>query len=346
MSSPHMEPFAFVDFKTLALMEWMYENILWLLLFVPLFLAAGYWQLARRTRIIEQFWTVQRASDKSRFLRQLQIIALALTFVGLILAAAQLRKGDQPIQKEVEKAQVILALDISRSMLTRDVTPDRLTLAKNMCIELIRSLPLDQIGSIVFAGNAYVNMPLTADLSALPSFINNVSTETAGTQGTAISEAIELAMGPMSQGETEGKILVIFSDGEEHEREAPDAAAEAAAAGMQIHTVGVGTVRGGNIPIQKGRQTEALKDASGQVVVSRLQAELLQSIAEEGNGTYFEGSNLYQTVDALAAHIQNTAQRAVVTTDFRSYRYYYTWFLGCGLICLTLAIVLEWKLRS
>lgn len=327
-------------------MEWMYEHILWLLLLVPVFLGAGYWQLERRTRIVEQYWTVQRTSRSSRFLRQLQIIALALTFGGLILAAAQLRRGDQPIQKEVEKAQVILALDISRSMLTRDVSPDRLTMAKNMCIELIRSLPLDQIGSIVFAGNAYVNMPLTADLTALPSFINNVSTETAGTQGTAISEAIQLAMGPMSQGEAEGKILVIFSDGEEHEKEAPDAAAEASAAGMQIHTVGIGTPQGGNIPIQKGRQVEALKDASGQVVVSRLQADLLQSIAEQGNGSYFEGSDLYETVDALTTHIQNTAQRAVVTTDFRSYRYFYTWFLGFSLICLTFATVLEWKLRS
>ena len=327
-------------------MEWMNADILWLLLLIPLLFAGAFRLLQIRKATLDRVWSLQTGSVRSFSNRLVQIVSVLLTLAFFILAAAHLRKGDEPIEKEVEKAQLILAIDISRSMLAEDVKPNRLTLAKTISTELIRSLPMDQIGSIVFAGNAYVNMPLTTDLSALPSFINNVSTETAGTQGTAIAEAIRLAMGSMSQGEPQGKLLIILSDGEEHEAEAPEAAAEAAALGMQIHTVGIGTSSGGTIPIQQGRQTRALKDASGQTVVTKLQASLLQTIAENGKGKYFPYQDLYGTVDQLAAHIQNTAQRSVVTTDFRSYRYYYTWFLTAGFLCLILAIFMEWKLRS
>ena len=179
---------------------------------------------------------------------------------------------------------VIIALDVSNSMRAEDLQPNRLERAKQVISRLIDKLENDRIGLIVFAGQAYVQLPITTDYAAAKLFLSNIETNMVPTQGTAIGTAIDLAMKSYSGNDNKHKTLVIITDGENHEDDAVEAAREAAAQGVIIHTIGMGSVEGTPIPTGKGNgNTEFLRDNDGNTVVTKLDEVSLQKIAAEGH---------------------------------------------------------------
>ena len=183
---------------------------------------------------------------------------------------------------------MVIALDVSKSMLAEDVQPNRLARAKNFISNFVDQLKNDRLALVVFAGHAYLQMPLSVDYSAAKLYLKTISTESVPTQGTSISEAIELANESFAQGDNKSKALIIISDGEDHESGVDEALEAAAKSGIKVFTLAVGTDKGSPIPMANG---DYKRDAEGSIVLSKVNIEAMREYAEKGNGkSYVLGS--------------------------------------------------------
>lgn len=232
--------------------------------------------------------------DKSRFkpIFKLSIILFALAL--LIIGAANPQIGSKPEKIKRQGIELIVALDISNSMNAQDLKPSRLERAKQSMMKLIDNLQGDRIGIVVFAGDGFLLLPITSDYSAAKLLVSTVETNLINTQGTAIGNAIDLAMGAFSDKEGTSRALIMITDGENHEDDAVSAAKTAADNGVKIYTIGMGTPDGAPIPIidRYGRARGFQKDQMGQAVMTKLNPAILKQIANRGNGyfTYASGT--------------------------------------------------------
>ncbi|MGB1248451.1 MAG: VWA domain-containing protein [Chitinophagales bacterium] len=259
---------------------------LWALALLLLLLLAMLFFLLKRKSIYKKLGShslVDRLTqDTSTWRRYTKMILMSFAFLSLVVALANPLLGTKFEKVERNGVDVIFAIDVSNSMLAEDVTPSRMLKAKQFVSNMIEEMANDRVGLVVFAGNAYLQLPLTIDYSAAKMYLKTVDTEIVPTQGTAIGDAVRLAMKSFVQEEAKHKVLVVISDGENHEGEAADAIDEAVAQGIQVHTIGVGTTAGGRIPEGNGFKT----DWDGEIVVSQLNEEMLKELASDGNGTY------------------------------------------------------------
>lgn len=224
---------------------------------------------------------------------------LMVAGLGLaIVALANPRIPGPKVAVKQESADVFIALDISRSMLAKDVAPDRMSRARHFLTLLIDQLKGERIGLIAFAGSAYLLIPLTNDYTAARELIQSANTDMAGTQGTAIGEAIRLAQKTFTKESTRSKGLIILTDGEDHDSDALTATREAAAEGIVITTLGVGTQRGSMIVARDNSSSNFLLDSNGEPVRSKLNESILREIAGKAQGEYF---NIRDEDKALAA---------------------------------------------
>ena len=324
-------------------MEWMHpERFWWLLALLPLAVLL-YFQIKRKRDTVPSIWRDEHHAYHLFRRRGIIIVCWMVALAFLIIALAGPRKGDRPIDKVSDEPAIVLALDISRSMLTQDILPNRLATAKNIGLQLVKTLPQSQMGSLVFAGNAYVNMPLTTDVSALPSFINNVTVEMAGTQGTSIGEAIELALASFQSEETGPVQLVILSDGEDHEENAIEMAERASKEGMTIHAVGIGTSEGGRIPIRNNSGNQYLRDQNNEIVISRLKDPLLKEISRMTGGIYVRYTSLPEVVNKMKKAIESSKSGNKKTLTYRSYKYFHQYPIMAALFLLLIALAVQWK---
>lgn len=270
----------------------------------------------------------------------LKFILLAVAFAATGIGWANLQKGDKMEKVQRKGVDVVIALDLSKSMLAKDIQPDRLTRAKQLVTRMIDKMQNDRVALVVFAGRAYLQVPLTIDYSAMKMMLQNVTPQLIPTQGTVIGEAIGLSMESFSQKERKYKSLVIISDGEGHDDNAEAMAQEAAAQGVIIHTVGIGSPDGANI---YDPETKALKlDEQGQAVISKLNEQELKSIAAAGKGTYTLLRNTDDAADKIITSIESMEQRTVkgIDVEYQTYNSYFQYFLVLAL----LALVIEWIL--
>lgn len=221
-----------------------------------------------------------------------------------VLAAAGPQFGTRMEEVKVEGIDVVVAMDVSNSMSCMDLKPDRMEVARRAMARLIDRLQGDRLGIIVFAGEAYVQLPITTDRAAAKLFLNTIGTHSVGTQGTAIGAAIQLAQESFDPETTGGRAIIVITDGENHEDDAQGAARRAAEMGIVVHTVGMGTPQGGPIPIKRGKEVTGFrKDRDGTTVITRLDEEMLRSIAAAGSGTYVRAteraSGLEEIIDQL-----------------------------------------------
>jgi Ca-activated chloride channel family protein len=234
----------------------------------------------------------------------------------------------------------MIALDVSKSMLAKDIQPDRLTRAKQLVMSMIDKMKNDRVGLVVFAGRAYLQVPLTIDYSAVKMMLQNVKTDMVPTQGTVISEAIDLARQSFSQKEKKYKSLVIISDGEDHDENAVAKAKEAADAGTIIHTVGIGSPEGTTI---FDPETNSVKlDDNGNPVISKLNEDELRTIAAAGKGTYSLLRNADDVASKLVNEIDGMEQKSLGAVVFNSYASYFQYFLAIAVI----ALFIEWLLSG
>lgn len=268
-----------------------YPDFLWAYWLVPFFILLYVLLSAARRNFYKKFGetnVVQRLFPKEYFnFRPLKAAVFIFAFSLLIFALARPRFGVKTEMVERKGIDIFIALDISKSMLAQDIAPDRITRAKYEISKLFDMFSGDRIGLIVFAGNAFTQMPLTLDYGAAKMFLESVSTDWISAQGTDISGAIELARKSFAKSGA-SKVLLIISDGEENQGDAVKSAKSAAQEGIVIHCVGVGSENGSPIPEQKnGNSVVYKKEKNGNIVLTRLNSKTLEEIAIAGGGKYF-----------------------------------------------------------
>jgi Ca-activated chloride channel family protein len=263
---------------------------------------------------------------------------LALGFVIVALANPQF--GGRKEKVEAKSTDVFVALDISNSMLTEDISPSRLERAKRFTSRLIRSIRGERIGLILFAGNAYLQMPLTQDYAASELFVSAASTAQAGTQGTSFANAINMSIDAFEPGQDNQKALIIISDGEDHEEEALDAASKAKGENIVIYTIAVGTEDGGYIPIKNRGREEYKLDENGQPVISKVNYEIMADIAQQADGKFYNIDQENSVLKDIKTQINRLQKKEVEQESFTDFTSYFQYLLFFGIILLILDLFL------
>ena len=240
-----------------------------------------------------------------------------------------------------EGVDVVFAIDVSKSMLAEDVAPNRLEKSQQLVTQIINSLASDRVGIIAYAGSAFPQLPITTDYASAKMFLQNMNTDMLSSQGTAINEAIQLAKTYYNDDEQTNRVLFIISDGEDHEGNSVNIAEEASEEGIRIFTIGVGTTKGGRIPIKRnGVVLNYKKDQNDQTVITRLQEETLKDIAKEANGEYIYNNITKETVEKVTEILQNMDKKEFEAKQFADFKDQFQWFLGFGIFFLVLEVFL------
>jgi Ca-activated chloride channel family protein len=236
---------------------------------------------------------------------------------------------------------VIVALDVSRSMMAEDIAPNRLERAKQTIGQLIDRLKGDRIGIIVFAGEAYVQLPITSDYEAARMFLESIDTESVPVQGTAIGSAIDLAMESFGDAESRSRSVIIITDGENHEDDAIGSASAAAEAGVNIHVIGMGSVDGAPVPVidSNGNKVGFKKDAAGQTVVSALNESMLVQLVDAGKGVFIRAGGSYVGINELIAELGKMQKQEQGVYQFSDYEHRFQWFFAFGVFLLLVDVL-------
>ncbi len=314
---------------------------------LPVLIGFFWLMWAARKRAIERFgnWqTVHRLMPQvSRYKHGLKLGLILIALACLVLGWANPQWGTKKETVKRQSVDVFIALDISESMLAQDISPKRLERAKNFCQNLVRELRGERLGLIIFAGNAYLQMPLTTDYAAAELFIKSANTRLAPSQGTAISDAIDLAERAFDPENKHHKVLVVVTDGENHDEVTLERAREANNNGLMIFTVGVGTASGGYIPTVYAGRSSFKVDQSGEYVRTRLNEDMLRDLAMAGNGAYFNIAEGDQIVPALKERIEGVEKRELEQRSFTEFESYFQYCLGLGLLLLLIEFVISYR---
>jgi Ca-activated chloride channel family protein len=272
----------------------------------------------------------------------LKLILWCVAFILITIGLANPQIGTKLEEVKREGVDVIIALDISNSMRAEDIRPNRLEKAKQAIARFIDRLENDRIGIIVFAGRAYVQLPITSDFNAAKLFLGSIDPDLIPTQGTAIGAAIDLAVQSFVGQENKYKTLVIITDGENHEDDALESARNAVKEGIIIHTIGMGSPEGAPIPISsRGAQSDFLKDAEGSVVVTKLDQAMLEQLASEGKGIFVRASNGNDALETIMNSISKMEKRTIGSKQFSEYEDRFQYFLAAGLFLLLLEFMIS-----
>jgi len=324
------------------------EALYLLLILLPL---AGLfiWYMLGRKAAMERFGekslTARLMPDRPTAKHVVKFSLLALSFIALIFALANPQIGQRTELVQREGLDLFVALDISNSMLAEgERGPDRLARAKQMLSRMSEKLAGDRVGLIIFAGYSYLQLPLTTDYAAFKGILRTITPSLAGTQGTDIGAAIEMAEAAFERSGSEHKAMLIISDGENHEEGTMEAARAAAEAGTTIYTVGVGSTRGAPVPdFFNGRQRGYKQNNEGSTVLSRLNPQMLQEVAQAGGGTYFQLESSASTVTSLRNELAALEKTQYETQEFTDYEDQYQWFLALAMFLLVLEYFLSEK---
>lgn len=329
-----------------------FENpeLLWLFMLVPLLVAAWIfnWQKARnkigRAGDIELISGLMPEKSRARINIKFILQLLALIFGILLVARPQF--GSKLVDVKRRGVEIIIALDVSNSMLAEDIQPNRLERAKQSISRLVDELENDKIGLIVFAGDAYTQIPVTTDYVSAKMFLSSINPGIVPKQGTAIASAIELGVNSFSPKLDESKALIIITDGENHEKDPVKAAEMAAENGVVIHTIGIGSQEGVPIPVITGGRRDYMKDNEGNTVISKLDDDILKKIAVSAGGKYVRASNTNLGLSTIFDDIRKMTQQDMEGRIFSEYDDQYQYIAAIVLILLLAdVLVMERKNR-
>ena len=312
-------------------------EMLWLLLLLPVFVAAYIAIIRRKQRQLKQFGDPELLAELMpnvshiRPVMKFGLVMLALAL--LIIAAARPQYGQKEKTVKRQGIEVMFALDISNSMLAEDVAPNRLDRAKQMLSKLIDQMVDDKVGLIVFAGEAYTQLPITCDYVSAKMFLNTITPDLIRTQGTAIGDAIMTSMASFGGEESDAsRAIILITDGENHEDDALAAAKAANEKGIKIFVVGIGKPDGSPIPIPGTNNFR--KDRSGNVVVSKLNEQMCRDIAAAGQGLYVRCDNTNTATRALQKELNTLATSEIETKVYADYNEQYQGFVLLALLIL------------
>lgn len=321
--------------------QFQYPQALWLLLLLPLFvlLYLGYLGWKRRTvrKLGNPALVASLSGTHSRFKHAFKFGLLGLAFALGCLALANPRVPDASSAEARKGIDIVIALDVSNSMKATDITPSRLVRAKQFMSKLIDNLQEDRLGLVIFAGNAYVQMPLTFDRDAARMYTATAGPGSVSTQGTAIGDAFEKAKILFGEETERFRSIILITDGETHDENALETARQLAARGVMINTIGIGSAEGSTIVDSSGRPKT---DETGQVVVSKLNERILQDLAAMTHGTYVHLQGADAAVTAVMAQYSGIEKKALGDTSLLNYNTFYQWLVLPMLLFLILEVFL------
>ena len=312
---------------------------LFLLLLIPVFFIVFALVLKLRQRRIRRFGDEKLVKQlmpsyaKGKAWVRLSLFSVGFFFFVIGLSRPQI--GAKLKEHETKGAEIMIALDVSNSMLAEDYSPNRLERAKLAISRLVDKLRDDRIGLIVFAGNSFVQLPITTDYVSAKMFLNSISIESVPVQGTAIGEAINTAMRSFSAQSEKSRAIIIITDGENHEDDPVAAAEQAAEMGVRVFAIGVGSPEGKPIPMDG----ELLKDKDGNIVVTRLDEKVLQEVAQAGNGVYVRAGNSEFGLNPIIDDIKRMEDEKYSSIVFEEYDEQFMYFLAIALFFLVLEML-------
>ena len=319
----------------------------WALLLIPIltffFVAMRKRRKAALLRFGESGLTARLMPLVSHIKHQFKFGILMFVLLLLVVAWANPQWGIRKEKVKKKSADVMVALDISNSMLANDVAPNRLERSKAFALDLVKAIKSESVGTIVFAGNAYLQMPLTTDYTAAALFLQSANPDQAPTQGTALADAITTAEKAFENDAKNHKILILISDGEDHEGEAIIKAKRAPEKGIIIFTIGAGTTEGSTIPYNFGGVEEVKRDEKGEPVRTKLNESILKEIAQAGGGEYFNIANTNGIIAALQSRIEKVEKREIEQRVFNEYDTYFQYFVFFALLLLFFEFMLPYR---
>ena len=310
---------------------------LYLLLLLPILAAIYFYSNYRRRKKLEKYGDKElvkallpsKVTTRSRITFWLSLAALALTVVVL----ARPRYGTKKETMVTRGIEVVVALDISNSMMAEDITPTRLEKAKRLISRIISQTKGNKFALVVFAGDAFVQLPITSDHVSANMFLSQITPSLIKRQGTNVGEAIRIAGRSFSDNDKIGKAIIVITDGENHEGGAEEAAKAVAEAGVKVYVMGIGTAKGGRIPT--GKPNEFLRNREGEIVVTKLNEPMAQSIAAAGNGTYIRVDNTNSAQEYIESELDKLTKDEVKSEVYTKFKEQYS---AVALIALLLLI--------
>ena len=316
------------------------HRFLYLLLLVPVILL-GYgllrWMRARRVKALGDPELVEALMpSRSRSKGWVKAVLFALAWAFLSIGLARPQTGAKLAEHNTKGAEIIIALDVSNSMLAQDYTPNRLERAKLAIARLTEKLQDDRIGLVVFAGTSFVQLPVTTDYVSAKMFLGSIDPGSIPIQGTAIGDAIYLSIKSFSAQSEKSRAIIVISDGENHEDDAVAAAKQAAELGIKVYTIGVGSAEGQPISING----ELLKDREGNIVVTRLDEQTLRDIARAGGGAYIHAGGEEFGLNPIIQDLRKMEDEEFGSIVFEEYDEQYMYFLGVALLLLVIEMLI------
>lgn len=265
-----------------------------------------------------------------------RIVLFSLAFAFFVLGLSRPQIGAKLSQRQTKGSEIMICLDVSNSMLAQDYSPDRLSRAKLAISRLVDKLEGDRIGLIIFAGSSFVQLPVTTDYISAKMFLSSVNTESIPIQGTAIGDAISTAVKGFSIQSEKSRAIIVITDGENHEDDAVEAAKQAAEMGIKVYTIGVGSVRGEPIP----KDGDLMKDSNGNIVVTRLDENTLEQIAEAGGGAYIHAGNEEFGLTPIINDLKKMEDEMFNSVVFEEYDEQFMYFLGIALVLFVIEMLI------
>ena len=326
-----------------------YGDHLYALLLIPVLILFFLLVQRSRKKAMQEFGNTTLLAQMmplySKYKHTVKFLLLLFGLSTLIIAWANPQWGTKREKVKQKSVDIFIALDISQSMMAEDIRPNRLERARKFSQQLVSTLKGNRMGIILFAGNAYLQMPLTTDYAAAQLFLRSANPNQAPTQGTAISDALDLAEQSFEEDNKQHKAIIIITDGETHDQETIEFAQEAAKNGLLIYTVGVGTPSGGLIPAVIGGREDYKRDQSGNPVRSALNEKMIQDLADVGNGYYFNlvSSNPDEVSESLKTSIDRMEKREFEARVFNEYESYFQYFIALAILFLGAEFLISYR---
>ena len=310
---------------------------LYILILLPIillvFLYNKYWQKITIKKYFDDatfnFLSPELSSSKSYIKTSLTLLIISILVFGLVNP----KIGSELKTVKREGVDIVFAIDVSKSMLAEDIAPNRIFKAKRLVSEIFNKLGSDRVGIIAYASTAIPVLPITNDFSSAKMFLESLNTDMLSSQGTSIVEAIELSKGYFDDENQTNRVLCILSDGEDHEYDENQFISTLSDSGIIILSVGLGSTKGAPIPIKENNIVKSYKkDDKGEVVITKLNDELLKKIATQSSGKYIKGDNTSLVVDEIINELKEMDKKEFESKQFVSFKDQFQWFLGAGLL--------------
>lgn len=326
-------------------MELDEKKYLYLLLVIPLllvlFLYNLYWKRQKRKEFGDLEAVKKLSPEQSTFKSVLKIIICLFALALIVVALVNPKIGTKSETVKRQGIDIVFAVDVSKSMLCEDIAPSRLEKSKQLVSQIINQLGSDRIGIVAYAGSAFPVLPITTDYGVAKMFIQSMNPDMVSSQGTSLDDAIALSADYFEEDSETSKLLILISDGEDHGEGAQSAAEEAKKEGLKIITIGVGTEKGGPIPLKRNGVVESFqRDFNNEVVVTKLNPQSLEEIAKATKGGYINGTNTKEVLEYIKNALDNIEKTEFESEQFTDFNAQFQWFLGIAFLLLFVDIFL------